>query len=490
MSIIDKVRNAMRSFLRIEPAQTAGITIMEQLDYLSNAAKNRIWYRGNGWELSQLYKQISTDRSMFWAAVPTRGMEIRKAHTGIPKLIVDILTAVVMADMNDIKLPESLSERWDSIAKENSFDELISKAVSETLIIGDGAFKISLDSDISAQPIIEFYPGDQIELVHRRGRITEIIFRTVYSENNGNYVLSEHYGFGYVRYELTRNERSVPLDILPQTAGLKDVEFDRSVMMAVPMMFYSSGTFEGRGRSLFDGGKSDSFDALDEAWSQWLYAVRQSRPMKFLPPNYTPKNPYTGEDMKPNPFDNIFVESSGIVSETTTQPRPELIQPQIPHESYLATYITALDLALQGIISPSTLGIDVKKLDNAEAQREKEKTTLYTRNKIVGVLQTVLPKLIQTVFYVIAVMNNEQPKEIEIEVPFGEYANPSFESQVETVGKGRTQGIMSIEAAVDELYGDTKDDDWKSTEVQRIKAQTGVESMSEPSVNEETNYGL
>ena len=39
---------------------------------------------------------------------------------------------------------------------------------------------------------------------------------------------------------------------------------------------------------------------------------------------------------------------------------------------------------------------------------------------------------------------------------------------------------MSIEAAVDELYGDTKDDDWKSTEVQRIKAQTGVETMSEP----------
>ena len=62
----------------------------------------------------------------------------------------------------------------------------------------------------------------------------------------------------------------------------------------------------------------------------------------------------------------------------------------------------------------------------------------------------------------------------------GEYANPSFESQVETVGKGRTQGIMSIEAAVDELYGDTKDDDWKSTEVQRIKAQTGVETMSAP----------
>ena len=62
-------------------------------------------------------------------------------------------------------------------------------------------------------------------------------------------------------------------------------------------------------------------------------------------------------------------------------------QPVIPHDSYLASYVTALDLCLQGIISPSTLGIDTKKLDNAEAQREKEKTTLYTRNAIVEALQ-------------------------------------------------------------------------------------------------------
>ena len=480
MGILDRVRNVMRIFLQIEPAQSAGITITEQLDYQANAAKNRIWYRGDSFELSQLYKQISTDRSMFWAAVPTKGMEIRKVHTGIPKLMVDVLTAVVMADMNGIKLPDELWERWNKIAQENSFKTLISKAVTETLIVGDGAFKISLDSDISSEPIIEFYPGDQIEFVRRRGRITEIVFRTIYKEKSGTFVLCERYGYGYVRYELTKHDSPVSVDVLPQTAGLRNVEFDKNVMMAVPMMFYSSGTFEGRGRSIFDGGKCDSFDSLDEIWSQWLYAVRQSRPMKFLPPAYSPKNPYTGENLLPNPFDNIFIESAGPVPETTTPPRPELIQPAIPHESYLAAYITALDLCLQGIISPSTLGIDVKKLDNAEAQREKEKTTLYTRNKIIGVLQQVIPELVHKVFNVIAIANDDQLPDVDAEVPFGEYANPSFESQVETVGKGRTQGIMSIEAAVDELYGDTKDEDWKSTEVTRIKAQTGVESISEP----------
>ena len=39
---------------------------------------------------------------------------------------------------------------------------------------------------------------------------------------------------------------------------------------------------------------------------------------------------------------------------------------------------------------------------------------------------------------------------------------------------------MSIEASVDEVYGDSKDDDWKAEEVQRIKAQNGIETMSEP----------
>lgn len=478
--IMDKVRNALRSFLRIEPAQSASVTITERLDFVTNAAKNRIWYRGSGQELSELYKQISADRTSFWSAVPTYGMEIRKVHTGIPRLIVDVLTSVVLADMNDIKIPPQFAEQWEQIAEENNFRDLLSSALSQTLYIGDGAFKISIDTDISKYPIIEFYPGDKVEFIYHRGRVREIIFKTFYSHKSGNYVLHEIYGYGYVNYRLYRGESECPLTAIPQTEKLASVTFDKSLIMAVPFKIFSSHCYEGRGQSLYDGGKTDSFDALDEAWSQWLYAVRMSRPQKFLPPDYVPKNPFTGENMKPNPFDNVFVEGQGGMPENGGNNRPELIQPNIPHESYSSTYITALDLCLQGIISPSTLGIDVKKLDNAEAQREKEKTTLYTRNKIVGVLQTILPKLIETVFRTYAEYSGQTFENIEIEVPFGEYANPSFESQVETVGKGRTQNIMSIEAAVDELYGDTKDEQWKAEEVARIKSETGVESMSEP----------
>ena len=59
----DKVRNGIRSFLEIQPAAASTIYINEKLDYESNAIKNKIWYRGQSDELSQLYKSIDADRT-------------------------------------------------------------------------------------------------------------------------------------------------------------------------------------------------------------------------------------------------------------------------------------------------------------------------------------------------------------------------------------------------------------------------------------------
>ena len=211
-------------------------------------------------------------------------------------------------------------------------------------------------------------------------------------------------------------------------------------------------------------------------------ALRKNRTKEYIPENMLPRNPYTGKVLKPNAFDNAYISTEASMKEGQTN-KIDLVQGNIPHESYLATYITALDLCLQGIMSPSTLGIDVKKLDNAEAQREKEKATLYSRNNIVGQLQKVLPKLVDIVFKAMDTFHKTPIKDIDIDVTFGEYANPSFESQVETVSKAKQGGIMSIEASVDELYGDTKDDEWKQEEIARLKAEQGISDMEEPALN-------
>ena len=69
----------------------------------------------------------------------------------------------------------------------------------------------------------------------------------------------------------------------------------------------------------------------------------------------------------------------------------------------------------------------------------------------------------------------------EIKAKFGEYANPSFESQVETVSKARSGGVMSIRTAVDEMYGDSRDEDWKNEEERRIKEENGITVLPETS---------
>ena len=46
-------------------------------------------------------------------------------------------------------------------------------------------------------------------------------------------------------------------------------------------MIFESAKYEGRGGSIFDG-KLDNFDSLDEAWSQWMDALRAGRAKTYL----------------------------------------------------------------------------------------------------------------------------------------------------------------------------------------------------------------
>lgn len=474
MKVGDRIRMAIRTFLRIDPAPSQTINIREGLDFQGNAIQHRLWYRGEAGELSAFYKQIGDQSAVrFWAAVPTKGLEVRKCHTGLPRRIVDTLAGVVLPDLNKIKLGDNAQQdRWDDIARENHFLALLDRALTGAMVIGDGAFKISLDPKLSKLPILEWYDGDKVEFKSKRGRIHEVIFTTPYDK----YTLEEHYGFGYVHYRLFKGDQELDNAAVAEITGLQDVAFDPSYMMAVPFRPRASQRWPGRGDSFFQG-KTDAFDALDEAWSQWVEAMREARPRMYIPSNLLSRDEQTGVPKRLNSFDNQYIKIEADMREAARN-EISLQQAAFYAEQYNQTYMTALDLALQGLISPSTLGIDTKKLDNAEAQREKEKTTLYTRQKLIDALTDALCELIQTVFKVLDTMERRAPKEVKVEVTFGEYANPSFEAVVETLSNPNTP--MSIEAKVDELWGDGKDEDWKKAEVQRIYQEQGLAAVEEP----------
>lgn len=490
-------RNMVMKLFKINPAPTSQVIITEPFSFETSVLRNRLWYRGDPSELDQFYKQTALDpvsKSRFWAAVPSADLSIRKMHSGLPAMIAEQLSDIVIADLDGIEFPKIKEgeeeknspeqELWNEIREDNKFDELLGSAIVETLTAGDGAFKITVDTDVTPYPIIEFYSGERVDYKRVRGRLQEVIFFTDYTYKDKDYRLEETFGRGYIRSRLLNSEgKEVSLATVPETAEIApEITYAGDFIMAVPIKFFKSAKWPGRGKSIFES-KGDSFDALDEVISQWIDAIRAGRVQKYIPEDLIPRNEKTGALMTPNAFDNQFIKLKTVMAEDE-KGQITMVQPQILYQAFVESYANALDMCLQGIISPATLGIDLKKTDNAEAQREKEKATLYTRGKIIETLNEVIPRLVDTVMKVYDNMKSRAPKDYEVSIQFGEYASPSFDAVVETVGKARTQGVMSIEKAVEELYGDTLTNEEKAEEVLRIKIEQGLVLMEEPEVRE------
>ena len=488
------------NWLGIEPAAHATrILVHEAVTHDANVLKNQLWYRGDPSELEQFYKQLAetdaniystTVKNKFWASVPNGDVKVRKIHSGLPSMMVDILSDIVVNDLMEPEMDAGLQDRWSEFCKENEFEDILVEAVQKALVTGDGAFKISVDTDLSEQPLLEFYGADQVCYEYKRGKLQAVIFKTEYCGKNGTkYQLHEKYAKGSVQYKLFGpNDKEYPLDTLEETKELADVTFTGDYIMAVPLKIYKSPQYKDRGQSILDK-KADAFDALDETLSTWLDGVRTSRVKQYIPENLIPKD-RDGIPLKPDVF-NPFLAINGSLAEEDSG-KIETVQGQFSTQSLLESYITFLDVCLQGILSPSTLGIDVKKLDNADAQREKEKTTMYTRDTIIKALKVTLEKLFDAILRTQDNMLSKAPPEDGYEATFewGQYANPSFEAMIETLVKAKTGQIMSTERIVDELYGDDMDEEEKAEEVARIKAEYGgATTVEEPMVGDNDLFG-
>lgn len=486
----------LQNWLDITPASEQTISLMESMTFNTEVLRSQIWYRGDADELFQFFRQLDKQgtKTGFWESVPSKE-KIRKIHSGIPAIIADTLAYIVSADLDDIKLARQ--EEWNSIAENINFGSLVKKSIVDTLVDCDGAFKISVDTGISPYPIVEFIGANRVEYEQTRGILTAVIFKTVYTVRSKKYILTEKYGKGFIETKLfTDNGNEIPLDSVNELLRYmpyKDkqlaplIEFNGDYIMAVPLKFYESKKYPGRGKSIFDGGKSDCFDALDEIISQWWDALRAGRVQKYIPEDMIPRNLENGQFKNVNSFGTNFITVASVLRESTTEtPKIEVVQPDIKYEAFVSSYTNALLMCLQGLISPATLGIDVGKMSSADAQREKKDVTGNTRNTITNALEQALPILIETILHTYDNMRNKPLEDCgEIDVSFGEYGAPDFDSRVHTIGEASTYGIMSVETQVDELWGSSKDDEWKRSETQRIMQEKGLVEGTPTAVGDE-----
>ena len=482
MNIIEAIKRRILKFLGIE--KLSENPNGERLTFISNEEdiirqnliEFKTWYIGNSDELlnyytnEQLYGNMREPiynrnrRNYFWGISSQEG-DIKRVHSGIPNAIVSTLVNAI----GDSKITSSdsiIESRIDKIKKYNDMTHLINQQqMPLTLVEGWGAFKVSFNKSLSDCPIIQYYEGQNVEFVYSFGILVGIIYKDYYKYQNRDYILLETRricdGNSVIEYELFRLEKSndvtsVPLETIPELSGLTNVVIPGlKKVLGVPSKFFFDPLNPNYGKSIYNG-KVDLFDDLDQDLSQCSQTVRVSTPVEYYPVDLLERQ-NNGIPKMPKVYNRQYVAKEGMPDgDGNKDGTIQTTQPDLHFDSYSENAKNILDFILTGILSPATMGIDIAKKDNADAQREKEKVTIMTRNNIIDREQKILKELMELCLIVEEYLETESISlvEYDISVTFNEFANPSFENELQVLGPAWSAGQISTEQYVDILWGD------------------------------------
>ena len=499
MTAKEWLRQKILGFLGV--AKYDGPGELERLTFINDSeriAKSRIheynmWYIGDGDELLNFYTSGNTieynyepffhrnKKNYFWAISSTEN-DIKRTHSGQPRNIVDTLVAITKfpllraGSVNDEN--NRINKNLQAIIKDSKLKEVYrQEQLPMTLVEGWGCYKINWDKDISDYPIPVYYRAENVDFIYKMGRIVAIVFKDYYvDKNNRKYMLAETRRYGkdeetgernlVIDKELFRASEDgeyitkVELSEMDELSDVKNhIEIGPvDVLLAVPCIFFKNpSNVGGPGKSIF-AGKLELFDDLDQCLSQAANSVRKSTPVEYINSDYLERD-NNGLPKQPHSYDRKYITVNGAKSADgeSTGGAVQVTQPNINFQQYSDQAVSILIQIMNGIMSPATIGIDIAKKDNAEAQREKEKQTIFTRNMIIDSETEILKDLCSQLLCAYEFMNKGTItcKSYDISVKYSEFADDSYENKLVKLGAAYDSENISDEMFMQKLYGDT-----------------------------------
>jgi len=445
---------------------------MEYEDYLLQ--EKYLWFLGNEDLIADFYHgstttytSINTRKSYYYYNINS---SIRVVHSGVPSLIsyskARLLTsggveqkAYNKKGKTEEKENEKETELLNEILKENKSNDLIVKSAMTESWGRKFGWKISFDNNISEYPIIEKYSPLRYKAHYMRGRLRGMTFFEDYiGTHNNKYQLHEEYGYGFIRYKLFKititGLKEVPLTTLPETESLKDNE-------TIPVDLLLCGEKESI-KSDYQGIVSE-FDAIDEAWSQFLDEIRMGREETYIPEIL----------MQGKTFDKFrkHYTETGTDNKENSENKISHNQPAIRSDEYIKA-INALFtniLAVTGL-SPITVGINdgIGANSDDEALQKRETASIRTRNEMIKAWEPYLEDFYMTLLRAYGWWNNKAIKSEYIVVSHGKYINDSKESKIENAVKMIDADLIDNKQGLDEIYGDELSEEKKAKILQNI----------------------
>lgn len=513
MTILERMRARVRGIAgsvlktkRPDDDRTTFINDNEKLGRMK-LKEYDVWYDGDGDELLNFYTRenyigfnyepfyMRNKKNYFWAISSTEA-QIKRTHSGQPRNIVDTLVNIMPFPL--ISAGED-TNKLKAVVKESGLEQVYKdEQLPLTLVEGWGCWKINWDKDVSDYPSVEYVSAENVDFIYKSGKIIGIVFKNYYTSDKKRYLLLETRSIEWKPnssaaegsegervlvitnelYELPTNTAAGDDDTLLKKVDLKTVSELESVeerieigpfdkLFAVPCILLGNTSRQwGYGRSIFTG-KIDLFDDLDQALSQSSNAVRLSTPIEYIDEEYLERDK-NGLPKKPKAYDRKYIMMKGQKNGdglSTGQP-VQITQPSVEFSRYSEHAVQILLQILNGILSPATLGIDIAKKDNAAAQREKEKVTIFTRNALINGEERILRSLMEQMLMAKEFMDTGAVSvhAYDISVKFNEFADDSFENKLEALGKAYDMEEISTDMYLNKLYGDTLSEEERAAE--------------------------
>ena len=483
----EKLKDNIVRWLILRKKDDQIITINNSLSLRESQIKNKIWYRSQPGEIQEFWSQSSCYPSSFWNK-SSEAYDISKYHSSLPNRIVSLLSNIVIGDFEGIDIEDKeLQDLWDLIEKDNTIFKNLYNWLTLMLVEGDGAIRIVYNPDYEL-PLLEYVEGLNVDFTYECGtRLKEIIFKNYYKNDEGNFTLCSIYGRGYINYRLYNSSKvEVPLDMVEETKNLKDVvfynekgEINKKIFLAVKCSINDSALFEGRGASVYDG-RDAAFDGVDMVLSTLMDSVSLSRLRTYIPSSLLPKDSNGNILKNGKDYVNSYIKLDvGRVSTGEDANKITTVEGQIQVEKYKEAFRIYLSNAIEGLISPATLGIDEGVVTTATEIAEREKVTLFTVNNIQDALRSILEELVYKVLlsYNLIINNKIIEDNFEVNAKFGQYASPSFKETLNTIKTVVPGQCLSWEKIVDEIWGNDMSDEDKALEVERLKEINNMGSL-------------
>jgi hypothetical protein len=503
--VVDKKLN--EKLENVYRVKTPGKEIQTDLLFNYRQREYKAWALDSASKLLEFYstqfapQPFNAERLLFWSWV--KDVDVPKLHYSAPQRIINQMKSLLFSQELDINIDsgnknrdKELKKDLDRILEDNNLYELLQKSVNYETYSGTLAWKPVMDTEVSSSPIVEPYPAESIVFKAKLKKPQEIIFIDEYFVNKKYYYLKSIYGKGYIKYELwdDKFKKQVPLSTVEELKDYKNIvvlgrdgkpipvllatyKKNREVNSEFPESLYGGSDFQG---------VIDSFQLIDELYSQKQLVVRRSRPTQTILDEQLPYNEQTGRTYIPKEYkyDTLVVRKTSDVKDNGRFSRdiPQLM---------VAEYDNAIQEELKNIFATigmayTSVGLEAHSANiSGVALETKEKATVIIRNNKIRLWKQFLKESLRLLMIMDSLKTADYSVDedtitfridnlfdYEFQIEFPNYYDLSIDEKVDTASKLINNGIIDRKTAFKRVFGN----EYEEAEIDEIVRNSKLES--------------